>query len=360
MAIKYLISTFTFVLFFVHYNSPDSPPKEKPIEQELDLSVLIQPLSDDNIFRDDDYFNWGSSIIKGKDEKYHLFYARWPRANKFTAWLTHSEIAHAVADQPEGPYTYKETVLQSRGGKHWDAITAHNPKIKYFDGQYYLYYISTNVLPDTLTSAQLLETGATGYQHANWSPLRSNQRTGVATSSSLNGPWKRLDAPIVEPSGPITTLTVNPAIAQGADDQYYLIVKGDKPNEERFIRNQAIAISSSPSGPFTISPHPVIDDLDTEDVSMWYSSERSSFYAVFHAHTFIGMMTSPGGKSWNKATHYKVMEKKVLLSDGSHLLPDRMERPFVYVENDVPIVLTLAVKKGNDTYSIFIPLSHSD
>lgn len=65
----------------------------------------------------------------------------------------------------------------------------------------------------------------------------------------MNGPWKRLDKPIIEPSGPITTLTDNPAIVKGEDGKYYLIVKWDNPNEERFIRHQAITISDSPIGP---------------------------------------------------------------------------------------------------------------
>ncbi|MBT7093458.1 MAG: hypothetical protein HN936_09440, partial [Bacteroidetes bacterium] len=71
------------------------------------------------------------------------------------------------------------------------------------------------------------------YSHPNWAILRPNQRTGVAVSSSLSGPWTRMEQPLIEPSGPITTLTVNPAITQGKDGKYYLVVKGDKPNEER-------------------------------------------------------------------------------------------------------------------------------
>ena len=85
-------------------------------------------------YEDPDYWVWGSSVIKGEDGKYHLFYSRWPKKYNFTAWLTHSEIAHAIADHPAGPYTFIEIAMQSHGGNYWDAITAHNPKIKYFDG----------------------------------------------------------------------------------------------------------------------------------------------------------------------------------------------------------------------------------
>ena len=319
----------------------------------------LQPLSNDNIFKTEGYFNWCSSIIKGDDGKYHLFYSRWPKKNGFDAWLTHSEIAHAVSKNPSGPWQYKETVLTSRGKGHWDAITVHNPKIEFFDGKYYLYYCSTNMGTKDYTEQELIETAQKGGAHPNWKILRPNQRTGVAVAPTINGPWTRMDHPLIEPSGPITTLTVNPAIARGKDGKYYLIVKGDKPGETRFIRNQAISISDSPTGPFVMQPKPVIDYLDTEDVSMWYDPVRDYFYGIFHAHTFIGMVSSPNGINWEKATEYVITPKKLALSDGTELVPDRLERPFIYQESGEPKVLSMAVKKGDDSYIVFVPVKEN-
>jgi alpha-L-fucosidase len=324
---------------------------------DLFFKDRLAPISQDNIFRSDDYYNWGASIIKGPEGKYHLFYSRWKREFSFYGWLTSSEIAHAVADHPAGPWTYQETVLQGAGKGHWDAITAHNPKIKYFEGKYYLYYIATNLGEQDYSSDFLKDVSAVGYNHPAWKVLRSNQRTGVAVAESLDGPWTRSEAPLIEPSGPITTLTVNPAISQGGDGRYYLIVKGDKPNETRFIRNQAIAIADSPTGPFEMQDLPVIDYLDTEDVSMWYDAQRAQFYGVFHAHSFIGMINSPDGLHWKKATEYALMRKQVVMTNGDTLLPDRLERPFIYTEESEPQVLSLAVKKGDDSYTIFVPIA---
>ena len=317
----------------------------------------LEKLSDENLFKTEGYYNWCSSIIKGEDGKYHLFYSRWPKKYTFLSWLTHSEVAHAVADSPTGPWKYKETVLQSRGKGHWDAITVHNPKIKKFDGKYYLYYVATNMGDEDYTDEDLVEMARVGYSHPNWKKyLRPNQRTGVAVANSINGPWKRMDQPLIEPSGPITTLTVNPAITQGKDGKYYLIVKGDKPNETRFIRNQAMAVSDSPTGPFVIQEKPVIDYLDTEDMSVWYDAKRDYFYGVFHAHSFIGMVSSPDGVNWKKATEYVLTPKKLEMNDGDLLVPDRLERPFVYLEDDEPQVLSLAVKKGDEAYIAFVPV----
>ncbi len=321
----------------------------------------LQPIREENIFKSDEYFNWCSSIIKGEDGKYHLFYSRWPKKYGFLSWLTHSEVAHAISDSPAGPWKYKETVMQSRGSGHWDAITVHNPKIKKFGEKYYLYYVSTNLGDKDYTEEELIETARVGYEHPNWKKyLRRNQRTGVAVANSINGPWKRMDQPLIEPSGPIVTLTVNPAIDKGKDGKYYLVVKGDKPNETRFIRNQAIAVSDSPAGPFVMQEKPVIDYLDTEDMSVWYDNKRDYFYGVFHAHRFIGMVSSTDGINWKKATEYVLAPKELLLSDGSKIIPDRLERPFVFQENGEPEVLSLAVKKGNDSYIVFIPVKQND
>lgn len=321
---------------------------------DLSFENSFEKITNDNVFKTAGYYNWGASIIKGDDGKYHLFYSRWQ--DSFKAWLTNSEIAHAVSDSPCGPWEYKETVLRGRGKGYWDAITAHNPKIKKFGNKYYLYYIAANFGDDDFDDDLLVEMGRVGGIHPKWGILRNSQRTGVAISESINGPWERLDKPILEPSGPITTLTVNPAIDKGADGKYYLIVKGDKPNETRFIRNQAIAVSDSPVGPFKIQAKPVIDYLDTEDMSMWFDAQRKRFYGIFHAHKYFGLITSEDGLNWKKANSYEVHNKEIPMVGGDVIKPERMERPFIYIENGKPKSLCMAVKKGDQSYTLFVPI----
>ena len=59
------------------------------------------------------------AVIKWADGKYHGYYARWPEELGHDAWMMHCEIAHAVADQPEGPFSYVNTVLESRNPDGW-------------------------------------------------------------------------------------------------------------------------------------------------------------------------------------------------------------------------------------------------
>jgi hypothetical protein len=156
----------SILLFLISLFALSSNAQENP--DNLFLRDRLEAVKEDNFFKTDGYFNWGASIIKGKDGRYHMFYSRWKKEYSFTGWLTHSEIAHAVSKTPYGPWKYKNTVLSGRGNNHWDAITAHNPKIKFFEGRYYLYYISTNMGDVEYTEKDLIETSNTGYSHKYW------------------------------------------------------------------------------------------------------------------------------------------------------------------------------------------------
>ena len=64
---------------------------------ELDFAAMIQPAPRTAKFVDPDYYIWCGTLVRGDDEKCHLFYSRWPRRLGHNAWVTHSEVAHAVA-----------------------------------------------------------------------------------------------------------------------------------------------------------------------------------------------------------------------------------------------------------------------
>jgi len=314
----------------------------------------LKPITKDNHFEDTEWFNWGGSMIKGDDGKFYLFYSRWPRSIGFYAWLTHSEVAVATSDKPSGPWKYQYTALKSRGGKHWDAVTAHNPKIKKFGNYFYLYYISTK---GDFSEKELLKTAKTGYRHKNWPKLRNAQRIGVARAKSLSGPWKRMSKPLIEPTKPLHTITVNPAVTQTPDGKYLMMIKGDKFPRPGSQRIQAIALADKPSGPFKVNPKPAINDFDTEDASIWYDTTRQRYYAIFHAHTYFGMITSENGELWSKAKQFVFSKKGFTLENNKTFKAERMERPSVYVdEKGVPKVFISSYRKGNNTGIYTIPL----
>ncbi len=63
----------------------------------------------------DNYWIWGASAIKGPDGQYHLFASRWPKQYPFNqGYVYHSLVVHAVSENPEGPYRFKDVALPQR------------------------------------------------------------------------------------------------------------------------------------------------------------------------------------------------------------------------------------------------------
>lgn len=217
-----------------------------------------------------------------------------------------------------------------------------------------MYYTSTNSGTENWSDSFLQEVARVGYSHERWNDLRNHQRAGVAVASSLNGPWKRPDHPLLEPYGPIEHVAVNPSVCQGEDGKFVLIIKGDDVRSEKRRLIQTVGTGASPLGPFRLSDQPAFADIPTEDVFVWFDAARKRYYAIFHAHggDFIGLITSVDGIHWEKAKHYEVCKKQIPLKDGSIMKVDNMERPFVYVENGKPVMLSFAVKKGADSFIV--------
>jgi len=308
----------------------------------LDLGARIRPIPPEGIFRDEEYFVWCPCVVKGDDGRYYLVHSRWPRTTGFGGWLTDSEVALARADRPEGPYVYRKTLARGRGPGHWDELMAHNPKLEKFGDRYYLYYISSR-------------SGPTRWH------IRHSQRTGVAVAQTIEGPYEPLAAPVAEPSAPVFNVAVNPGVVQTPDGRYLMILKGDieprRPDEPMPRRIQGMALADSPTGPFRILPEPAISDIDTEDASIWRDAARGLYYAIFHAHTYLGLIVSPDGRRWSRAAHYVVTDKRLRLADGSIFEAERLERPFVFFEDGRPRLLCMAAKRGSDSYCLLAPLA---
>ena len=142
--------------------------------RSLELSFIAKNLEWKGVALEDENFTiWGCAPIQGKDGKTHLFAARWPEKNVDPAWRKSSEIAHYVADHPEGPFIFSEVAIHGTGQKTWDQYAPHNPEISQVGDQYVLLYI-----------------GNTDFKQP---PHPANQSIGMAISTSLYGPWKKVN-----------------------------------------------------------------------------------------------------------------------------------------------------------------------
>lgn len=193
------------------------------------------------VISDPNYHYWCTSVIEDENKKVHIFTSRVPKkfgVNFDPGWKLNCEIAHFVGDTPEGPFKEVEVVFSNDNlpkGKMW---SPHNSKISKIDDTYCLIFIvQTSNSVDT-------------------------QKTVLATSKSLNGPWN-----IEGDNGFILDYKyriVNPDILK-IGDKYHIYFKSQSGNNQSMFY---VAISDYLTGPYKIIEEPItsndktIEDLD--------------------------------------------------------------------------------------------------
>jgi hypothetical protein len=331
----------------------------------FDFASSIRPVPSNAILSSPDYYIWCGSMVRAPDGRCHLFYSRWPRKAGFNAWVTHSEIAHATALSPLGPYTHLDVALPARGEQFWDGLCTHNPTLLEQGGKYYLYYMGNTGDRKSADTPDVW----------NWIH-RNNQRIGVAVADQPAGPWKRSDTPLVDvstdPSSSDSLMVSNPTVTQRPDGGFLMIYKavGKKyalPFGGPVIHR--VALSDRPDGPFIKQPDPVFtrdgSNFPAEDPFVW--TQNGQYHAVLKdmhgAFTDAGrslvLFNSPDGLHWQLSNPCLLSDRTVLFEDGSLKKFEFLERPQIHFENGSPAVLFCAAKDGNRTCNIHIPLDSS-
>lgn len=334
--------------------------KEPNPNDTVDFSQRFEPVAEENIFEDSAYFNWGSSIVKGDDSLYHLFYSRFPKKFGFQSWRTHSEIAHAVAENPAGPYKFREVVLSRRNANDWDATSVHNPHIQKFGGKYYLYHIGTNMDGEAFNEKWLLEVINSDPIKPQIYQLRDNQRIGVAIADSINGKWQRFDEPILQPNRQIARYTTNPSVTKTTNGEFLMMLKGTvHPEDGKKRMLTGVAFSKSPDKGFEIKAK--IDDYaGFEDAFLWHDQASQRFYALIHneGKNQTELITSENALDWTAANHQFVFGSSLSFANGTQKEFSTIERPYIYFENGKPSVLSMAVldNENKTSFCVFLKL----
>lgn len=274
---------------------------------------------------------WGSAPIYGGDGKVHVFFSRW-RGNH-SNWLVSSEIAHAVANHPEGPYNVLGTALKGRGEGYWDADTIHNPNIQKIDQRYALTYIGNNNSKGKLNS----------------------QKIGIAVADSLYGPWRRIsDEPVINVSANPRNwdeyCVVNPSLIRHPNGQYWMYYRAWDRNNDN-MRKAGLATADSLEGPYIkYKYNPILNNqrykanAQSEDPYMFYYNNQ--FHAIVKDMGLQNYLSglyhvSDDGLNWsypqlayNTSDNYFDGERK------------RFERPQILMKNGKPDYLFLAFMGG--------------
>ncbi|MDR2916520.1 MAG: alpha-L-rhamnosidase N-terminal domain-containing protein, partial [Tannerella sp.] len=329
-----------------------------------DFPEMMQPVPVKAKFADEQYFIWGASMIRDDKGIFHIYYSRWEKKYGFQSWVTHSEIAHATAPDPFGPFTHKDVVLPARGKDYWDGMSTHNPTMHKFGNTYYLYY--TGNTGDGICTETL------NFTH------RNNQRIGVAVASNPDGPWMRFDKPLIDVSPDSLShdalMVSNPSVTMRPDSTFLLIYKAvGKKNKPPFGGPvvHLTATSGSPAGPFIKQQIPVFTFKDApfpaEDPYIWYQDDK--YYAIVkdmkgyftNAGRSLALFESDDGFSWKQSDHVLVSDLTVNWEDGVKQQMSHLERPQIYFEDGKPKILLVAadiLENGviNESYNIQIPL----
>ncbi|WP_316816104.1 glycoside hydrolase family protein [Pedobacter nyackensis] len=303
-----------------------------------------------------DYWVWGSSVVRDKAGKYHIYASRFPKSLPFhPGWMVASEIIHGTADVPQGPYTFSDVALPARGAQYWDGRSTHNPRILFFKDKYYLIYMgSTHPFEEPKFNELTLD--------SKWCIVgRSNKRIGLAVADSPYGPWKRLDEPVLKtkPNTFYSFLTSNPSPFLQKDGSVMMIFKGRAHTENGKYSKMALGMAYAPdiNSPFKVinNDQPIFsveEQGEAEDPFLW--ADNRGYHAIFKDHVakFTGergggvMAHSKDGIKWVMDKDPKTYSKTVAYEDGKTELQGQLERPFIFFENGKPAYIFFATMDG--------------
>lgn len=330
---------------------------------EFDFNAMLRPVPATAKWEDPAYNIWCGSEIKGDDGKYHLFYSRWPRRLGHLAWVTHSEVAHAVSDTPLGPWTHHDVALPARSGACWDGSCTHNPTILRLGRKFYLYYMGN--YGDGVVKSPL-----------NWTH-RNHQRIGVAVADSPDGPWQRFDQPVLDTStdtnAPDALVVTNPSVTERPEGGVLMIYKAVGLQHPLPFGGPVVhlaATADNPLGPFTKHPGAVFGAkgvlFAAEDPFIWRGADR--YWAIvkdndgnFTHHGYsLALWQSADGFAWQLSTHpFVANPASIRWAGGQAEKLTALERPQLLLDKGVPVALCCAAadnKNRNGTFNLQIPL----
>ena len=320
----------------------------------MNFKERIGKVTQNSIFKMEDYFVWCGTMTKGDDGLYYLYFSFWPKTGSFdNDWVICSKIGYAVSDNPCGGFSYQGIALDS--GTGWDSGSVHNPAVIKHNGKYYMYYMGN-------------------YGNGEFWNHRNHQRIGVAVAENPEGPWQRFDKPVIDvsPKGFDSLMTSNPSVTIGDDGKCYMIYKavadnGIYPKGGAVVCG--IAVAEKPDGPFVKHDKPILvnpeNDWSVEDAFIW--QENGKLYAI--AKDFQGYFTksekgdlalfcSEDAVDWEPAENPLALKKELPFENTTVPL-FRMERPQIYFEDGRPKVLLCACmpsEKADETFNISIPM----
>ncbi|CAF1400850.1 unnamed protein product [Didymodactylos carnosus] len=291
--------------------------------------------------------------------------------------MSASSIIRAVSQNPEGPYSFVETVIP---------VFAHNPTIRRTnDGTYLLFMIGDGTIPSPPPHCDSENKSNDNYPRLLYNTGDPGPSIHVATSQSINGPWT------VHPSLNFTNWNSSATLDCDYSNPSPLLLSngsimlaftaGYCHSGKEFI---GVAIADHFLGPYRLtSDQPILPTPwycvagFGEDAFLWQDI-RGSFHILYHGMCYAPFDAkhafSVDGINWklSKNDPYSYLVEYIdgdsnLSSISSQTLYIRMERPqLIFNEtNQAPILIVNGVcenlqclNKPGKTWTLIRPIRH--
>jgi hypothetical protein len=235
---------------------------------------------------------------------------------------------------------------------------SHNPTIQRSGDTYLLFYTGSTFRGPTPTPASPARSGTPMILEA-----RANQRIGLATSKSIDGPWARLDHPILEPRPGRwdALMTTNPAPCPLPDGGVHLLYKSARDHGDRL--RIGVARADLTEGPYERAKDEELfefpDPADhVEDAYVWRDASRFELLMKDMSGGISGEKgagvhaTSRDGIDWAISRPPKAYSLTIAFDDGSRRTLARVERPQLLMERGRARMLYVAVAASGPTTQI--------
>ncbi|QUI24683.1 glycosyl hydrolase family 43 [Vallitalea pronyensis] len=316
------------------------------------------------ILEEEKYNVWGCSPIYDEDGRVHVFYARWENKYDHLGWVAACEVAHAVADSPEGPYKHVGVVLQGRGGQHWDSWSIHNPSVYKVDDKYIILYMGSDGSNLGKTLDEIGEMDGDMYKPY-FHKLVNSKRVGMAIADSLDGPFVRVSdqEPMIHVGDDTdwdSFCTSNPTFTKTPEGKYRIYYKAwSQQTAAKFNGNRqyGFAESDTLTGPYKkYEGNPVIDysyieeRVQAEDGYIWYEDNKYHMVmrdmGVFN-HEYGLYIESKDGIEWSEPS-ISYLDAPSYFDEAMPGLTrqGRFERPQLLLKDGSPTHLFCAYRGG--------------
>ena len=239
-------------------------------------------------------WSWGGVPVRDPDTAlYHLFTSEFSSGCGVLHYCISSFVQHRVSRRPEGPFAAAGVALAPRADA-WDngavhGVTAHRLP----NGSWALFYMGSQQ-PRGVQHPNC--TAGSGDAAANRTfGSHAGRRIGLAVAESLDGPWRRMPAPIFgpDPTAWDHSDVSNPAPIITSSGRVIMLYKGNGRGQ-----HMGIAYAQSVDGPYVRNDSGATPaNLPGEDPFGWIDPDSHIIHALFHTGNGAA---SAGSHRWSK------------------------------------------------------------